>query len=470
MSLSTGFYLLEARETGLRTLLLNKQLGDAVERDDWKTARVVLHRQLRMAPDNRQAQFELARALYATGEQDQAVQLMRQLVYSEEPSPTENPTQDLTRFYGADPQAAEWLVENLYLPNPWEELSDQEKQELLGLLAWLNHLMPEQVSVKQSYAEHLLKAERYAEALPVLVELMPESPGIGLRAAIIARALGDADQAKRYAQHSLEKFATLVSQRPSDASLALALTRCQIFLERYPDAVQTLRDAMDRCPQERSLLEHALAKAYVTWAATLRGKPDPTVQDQLQILAHLQHALEYAPNNQHVIQMVADEVLAAAESDDEQVASLRESLLRGTSPGISHFIRGTAAVLAGDDAKGAFHLELAAKSLPDSHVILNNLAFVMSRQENSDLEQALRVAETAIAQAMPPTPYHYETRGQILCQLGRYVDAVPDLEAGLAVPALAAAAHRSLAICYEQLGEEELSAQHHDEAEKLAAP
>lgn len=496
--LSVGYYLLEAGDTGLRNRLLRRQLHNALAKDDWETARVVLHRQLRIAPGNREAQFQLARALYATDERDQAVQLMHQLTFGapdagsdegpeegsekgpdaapeseadpeqsaeKEPAPSTF-SQDLTRFHGADLRAGQWMVEKVFLPQPWEQLTVDEKQEFLSLLKWLYHSLPDQLSVKQLYADHLLKAERYREALPVLVALIPEAPGIGLRAAIVARSLDQKDRAREYAQHSLEQFRILASQDPSNASVAIALASCQVFLERHPEAIWTLQSAMERCPPQRPMLSDTLAGALVAWATTLQSKPEQTPQEQLQILKNLQLALQYAPNDERVIQLVANQILTASGVDDPQVTSLRESLIHGTSPGISHFIRGTAAVLAGNDEDGEFHLAIAAKTLPDSDVILNNLAYVMARQDDADLEQALQISETAISQASPPTPYHLETRGQILFKLGRYADAVPDLEAGLAVPALATAAHRSLAECYQHLGAEDLSKQHRIAAEE----
>lgn len=480
--LIASYFLIEGRDYGLRNRLLQAQLASALATDDWETARVVLHRKLRIAPEDRDSQFQLARALYATDERDKAVHLMRQLTFgdpntefniaaddsAEVTSNSPDLVREQDRFSDADPRAAQWMLENVYLPRNWEKLSNRDKQDLLSLLKWLHESMPDQVPMKQLYADHLLKAERYHEALPVLVTLIPEEPGIAFRAALIARMLGEETRASEYAELSLAHFTALVQQEPSDASLAVALARCQVFLEQYAEAVQALQAAIERSPQERPrrMLRQVLAGALLAWATALESKPEQTSDERLQTLKNLQLALQYAPDDEHVIQVVANQILATANGDSPQVASLRESLIHGTSPGISHFIRGTSAVIKGDDEKGKFHLEIAAQTLPNSDVILNNLAYVMAQQENADLGQALQISETAISRASPPTPYHLETRGQILFKMGRFADAIPDLEAGLSVPALETGAHHSLAECYRHLGAGDLSEQHRIAAEK----
>ncbi len=61
---------------------------------------------------------------------------------------------------------------------------------------------------------------------------------------------------------------------------------------------------------------------------------------------------------------------------------------------------------------------------------------------------------------MPDHPYFRDTRGQILVKLGRYQDAIPDLEVALQAPELAKDVHRALALAYEGLGLKDLAEAH----------
>jgi tetratricopeptide (TPR) repeat protein len=182
----------------------------------------------------------------------------------------------------------------------------------------------------------------------------------------------------------------------------------------------------------------------------------------------LQSALEYAPNNPRVLTLVADQVLAAMNEDDDQLVAVREALINGSSAGIAHFIRGTAALLRDDVDSATTSLKLAAEHMPQSSAILNNLAVALAARDDGDLEQALKISDSAIKQSASPTPYYYETRGQILFRLGRYLDAIPDLERALPIESLAPGAHRSLAICYKNVGEPELSLLHQERADSSA--
>jgi tetratricopeptide (TPR) repeat protein len=165
---------------------------------------------------------------------------------------------------------------------------------------------------------------------------------------------------------------------------------------------------------------------------------------------------------------VADKVLATMDDDNAEVVEIRQALIDGSSAGIAHFIRGTAALLRDDLDSATTSLQLAAEHMPHSAAILNNLAVALTARDDSKLEQALKISESAIRYSDRPTPYYYETRGQILLRLGRYFDAIPDFERALRIPALAPAAHESLAECYRQVGDGELSRLHSQEAEALA--
>ena len=148
------------------------------------------------------------------------------------------------------------------------------------------------------------------------------------------------------------------------------------------------------------------------------------------------------------------------DSDSEKIAASRQALIKGSSPGIAHFVQGTAALMKDDVNTAMMHLKIASELMPRSGAILNNLAVAMTTRKDANLEQALKISNTAIKQTPKATPHFFETRGQILFRLKRYLDAIPDLERALALEDLAPKAHEALAECYEKLNQPELAEAH----------
>jgi tetratricopeptide (TPR) repeat protein len=349
-------------------------------------------------------------------------------------------------------------------------LDDDQRAEFGELLELIRKQNPDDIPVKQLYADYLIAAEKFSQAVPVLEDLFRIQPMRGLQAAALLRNLGNDAAADRMAKRTLESVAKLSEEDPTNSRLALAVAQNQLFIKRYSEAVRTLDRAIRRAKtdQERDQLNQAIGDAMVAWVSSLEESPNKSVSDRLRILKMLQVALEHAPNNPRVLTVVADQVLATMNEDDNQVRAVRAALIQGSSAGIAHFIRGTAALMKDDLDSATTSLQLAAEHMPHSGAILNNLAVALSVRDDSDLEQALKISESAIKQTKNPTPHFFETRGQILYRLGRYIDAIPDLERALAVEQLAVGAHEVLADCYAEIGEQELSRLHREAAGDLA--
>jgi predicted Zn-dependent protease len=81
------------------------------------------------------------------------------------------------------------------------------------------------------------------------------------------------------------------------------------------------------------------------------------------------------------------------------------------------------------------------------------------------MENALAAVNKALE--ISPDQFRYrETRGQILVRLGRWKDAIQDLEfAANGLPG-SAEVHRSLAKAYDALGDQQLARVHREHAER----
>ncbi|TWU55497.1 tetratricopeptide repeat protein [Rubripirellula reticaptiva] len=434
-----------------RGRLLDRQLISAFERDDFGTAELVLNRKIRKTPDDPQLLFRLGLAKYAQDEKETAIDLMRLLVKSKRHDP-----------------AARWLLFNKFLNKDWSTFSDDDKTEFGQLLAMVHKEAPNEIAIKQVYAEYLIASKDYSKAIPLLDDLSRTQPMRGLQAAVLAREQGNDALADRLARRTLESVERLFEEEPNNVGLVVAVSQNQMFLNRYAEAVRTLEAGISRATKEedKRILSAKMGDCIVMWVGEIEKASTTTEKERLRVLKMLQVALVFAPQNPRVLTLVADKVLATLNDDDEQIAAVRNALVSGSSPGIAHFIRGTAALMEGEVDRAQTSLSLAAKELPQSGAILNNLAVALSMQSEDNLERALKISDQAILQTINATPHFYETRGQILFRLKRFKEAIPDLERAVSVPSLAKNAHLSLAECYEQIGDDEIAEMHLEASKK----
>lgn len=431
--------------SSIRTRWLSNQLAQANNAGDMATAELVTSRQLAYNPGDERLMFTLALTKAEQEEDEEAVMLMRQLIEEKKSQ-----------------RAAKWLISTQFIGKNWSELDEDGRREFGGLLKMVTEDSPEDVRYQRLLADYYIASQNFTDALPVLEKLAVVEPMRGLQAAALARRLGEIDTAERLSKATLSTVEGLLRENRSNLNLSLAVAQNQLFLKRYGDAVRTLQEsiAQAKTDQEKLRMSIAFGDAIVIWVRSLEESGGGSAVERVRVLKMLQVALRYAPNNPRVLSLVVDQILKTADDDNAQVASVREALMDGTSTGIAHFIRGTAALLEDDNEGAARSLSLAAQQLPRSGAILNNLAVAMSLMKEPKLESALKFSNQAIEQTPDATPHFYETRGQILYRLERYEEAIPDLELALRIESLAPKAHQTLALCYAKVGDDVLAELH----------
>src|SRR6056297_1023638 len=435
-------------DSSWRRSLMARQLASANEQDDFETMELVLRRQLRTKPNDSDLNFRLALTLEKQEEVEEANAIMHQLVDS--------------KSYGA---AARWIIAKNYIGKNWGELDEDQRTEFGDLLQLIYEESPEDWNYKQLYADFLIAQDRMKEAAGLLEELAVRQPMRGLQAAAIYRRMGDEDRADALGLQTLDHVGKLLDDDPTNTVLALAVAQTQLFADRHMDAIQTIKRAVDRAktPDEQTRARQAMGEAIVAWIMHLEKTTNDSPESQIDLMRKLQVAVNFAPDNPRVLTLVTDKVLSTAQSDHPQVKALQKTLVEGSSPGISHFIMGTGALMRGNNDTALKHLRMAADLLPQSAAILNNLAVAMTARGDENLEDALKLIDRAIDQTSPnTTPHFYETRGQILFRLGRHEKAIPDLLRSLPVESLKLNAHRALATCYEEIGMDEIAEGHRE--------
>ncbi|MCO8125460.1 tetratricopeptide repeat protein [Stieleria sp. TO1_6] len=448
---TTGFIAFN-NGAGWRNRLLEKQLDVSLEREDYPTAEIVVRRQLEADPNNPDLIYRFAGIREAQAFTEEATVLMKQLMRRRHVP------------------AAKWLLSYEFKGKQWTALDEEQRQDYGLCLQLLHEKEPDNLPVVRMYAEYLLANQRYASAIPLLLQLSKYEPMLGLEAARVARQIGEFDAAKKYARNAMGTVVEMAKDDPTNARLAMAVARNQLFLDEHLQAIHTLKTSagVAKTKEDRNMLTQAIGEAIVQYINKINVSPSNTIKQRLRIFEMLNVAVKIAPNNSSVISMVADHVLNSLQETDQELVSVREALINGAGEGIAHFIRGTAALMKEDQKLAELHLGLAAELMPRSGAILNNLAVALAMRENPDFEKALQVSSAAIEQVGEPTPHFYETRGQILFRMGRLREAIPDLERTLVEPSLAGKSHRMLADCYDKVGDTELASSHRQAANQLA--
>jgi tetratricopeptide (TPR) repeat protein len=175
-------------------------------------------------------------------------------------------------------------------------------------------------------------------------------------------------------------------------------------------------------------------------------------------LAFLERLLPVLPDPEPGLQRLVQLTLLpeVAERAERMIAAHEAA---GPLPAAVEKTRGDVAIINGrwDDARE--HYRRAVERAPTQHAALNNLAYLMGHQEPRDLEQAITLANQAVA-LEPENPHYLETRGQLLVELERWQEAVADLTLALNGMPTKREIHASLARAYEQLGEHETAQLH----------
>jgi tetratricopeptide (TPR) repeat protein len=377
-------------------------------------------------------------------------------------------------------EAARFVIQKKFINKEWSKVSIVDRQQFGTLLELVVKGTPGDAQSRQLYADYLIATENFPAAIEQLESISRQLPMRGLQAAALARRIGNAPQAERLARSALEKVDALLKQDPTNPILALAVAQNQIFLYRHQEAVETLEGALMKVYQQASVstlqapdpaalelrkqaetqLGQALGDTLVTWVVYIREQGDPSNTEKLRVMNLLQKALQVAPNNPRVLQEVADIVLRTTGNENQEVQQVRMSLVQGTNSGFAHFILGTAALLNNDTEVATRELEMAAAQLPNSGAVLNNLAVSMAAKDSKLLPKALAISSKAIEITPQASGHFYETRGQILFRMGKYLEAIPDLERALKVEDLVVQAHESLAACYEKIGDSAMGQMH----------
>lgn len=307
---------------------------------------------------------------------------------------------------------------------------------------------------------HFNATGRFGEAEPWLLKAARAMPELRLLLARRYAARGDQREARKQAELALASFQPQ-ADKPDAPFARRRWAEAAVLLADFPTAVAVLEPGLGTA--EAPAFRRALAGVYVAWADHLASNPMASLEERL---VQVERGLTHDPENLHLLERLAEFASGAGPEAERARAALHALLTRGKSSATVHLLLGTQAQKRGAWDEARIHLEQAYQASPQTAVIANNLAWLLARPEKPDLPRALALIDGVLAH-WPGEARFRETRGQILARMGRWSDALADLEAALATFSKSRRLHETLADTYRHLGMAELAEERARLAETL---
>ncbi len=299
-------------------------------------------------------------------------------------------------------------------------------------------------------------------AEPHLNKAINSRPQLRLRAAQMYAVRGDTNRARHEAELAAGYFQRRVQSDLTDLAARGLWAEALTFLERFPEAVDVLEEGW-AATREASFLR-AEGDVHAVWHDTVGRESGDTLGRRLELL---EQGLRKDPANTNLLERLLRLTSLEGADGERARSALRALLAGGKATGPVHFALSVDAMRRNRPEEGRMHLEQALRLSPELPMVANNLAWVLAHNEPPDLPRALDLAQTAVEQAPKNLSFRH-TRGVVLAKLGRWQDALVDLEAALPQNPESPDLHRLLASAYDKLGSPDMAAEHRRQAEPKA--
>lgn len=277
-------------------------------------------------------------------------------------------------------------------------------------------------------------------------------------------AVGRPDDAQAQWRLVAERYAKLESAQQANVGERLLAATAAQRQGRYEDAEQLLF-----VPEPTAAVVGLRSRLYVEWSDSLAKQAATAKNDATaQRLALLRKGLRLDPWNPALLQRL----LQTAEHDAATAAEIRTFLLGmiadGNVPAAAYLLLGTDALQRGDRETAMNYLNQAFRLRPEAVDVLNNLAWALLTDADPQPERALELA-TAALQRAPKDARVLDTRFRIYAKLGRWNEALTDLEGCAAAMTGNREFHLAAAEVYDHVKLPAVAAEHRRRAE-IAKP
>jgi tetratricopeptide (TPR) repeat protein len=415
----------------------------AFARGDLEAARIACERLLESeTADGSEAMFNLALCLSHLGGSREAVALFSQL------APADAPGYPPARLYLAKGLLAQ--------TNLTAQMVKAAETHLLNALGVDPGLVEAHALLGQIY----MQSGAWPEASEHLLKVVPTQGAAALQLALVSRAQRDEKRTRQWAERAAKYFADLLARAPGDQPASrLGWAQAQVMLEDYSAALTNLAAGWSQSAS--AAYPPAMGEVCAAWLQATTQKSPADLAARLKLL---QQGLQFAPQNADLLRELIELSQLAGPEAATARGSLNKLLAEAGDFPILHYCLGVDAWRRGAADQARQHFTVAFAQAPQLPAIANNMAMVLSLGEKADFARALAIIQPVV-EKLPQNPSFRDTRAHILIKLGRYHEAVADLEFALPLLPDKGRVHQALGLAYRQLGLKEL-AEHH---ERLAA-
>jgi tetratricopeptide (TPR) repeat protein len=411
----------------------------ALEEKDYDRVRLYERKLAQLGVDTQRTDFRTAKALADKGELDQALERMRELAPEDRPGYAE---------------AHYWIVQQL-LQGKLDVAQDDMIRQLGVHLDHLETLGVQGAQLALLRSIQLAGEDRVGEAIEILAPWAATDPRAAVERMRMHLALNDREAARDDARHvsaHMEAAARDRGQLTADDyrwwAVALDL---QGNLIRLRSVVEDWRQV---APDDEDARQATATVSRVQLAELIRARrPDPKALSELVL--QLAEASDLPGEELQI-----GRALWQRYDEDQQLREGVALLLK--SPRLTAKLSesiGTAAALANNLPQALLFMRRATELDAELATAWNNSGWILAHLAEPDYQEALQRVNRALE--LKPNEYRFrETRGQIYVALGRWQEAVTDLEyAANGLPELRDI-HQGLAKAYAALGNDELAQVH----------
>jgi tetratricopeptide (TPR) repeat protein len=231
-------------------------------------------------------------------------------------------------------------------------------------------------------------------------------------------------------------------------------------LRQRKQALELLEQGLQKHPRNAELADQ-LYKASIARADSIRAN---LTGEYDEMLGRLIRAHELRPSQNDPLFRLAQLTRDIEPIGSKARAAVQQLLESEQPPQALVGIMGSIIGNAGDYESAAGYLDRAYELDPHNALVLNNLAYTLLKLGPSHHQRGLKLIDQAL-QIRPEEASFRETRGQLLLSLGRYEEAVEDLNLALNGLGDIPDIHRGLATAYRHLDQPDLAEKHEQMAQ-----
>jgi tetratricopeptide (TPR) repeat protein len=418
-------------------MMYKKLAADAIDEGNSEEGFRWLQRVSQLTPEDGQPMFLLAQSMMKQGDYALGMDLIQRIA---------------PRNGSGYPDAHYWLALQIF-----DSPDDPAKQQLQELQHHLTEAAKEPRLAGDASAmlgDLAMRSGHPEEAVALYTKARKVDMVWSSKLVPTLLSLGRKKEAIIAAEEAREHFRKVVLDDANNAQARIQWARYAIAIGDYAEAEIALRAGQQLTPGPE--IDQALSALFVSrFDNKYQGgvddqKPDGGEIDFAAGLQYLEEALRLDPNNAAALTRLPFIAQASAELRNDVKTKLEAALQNQQASSIVHFGLGVIESLDGKPDAAKLHFELASAQGLQTAQLMNNLAWSIAYSDTPTLDTALELANKAL-EMQPNRGEILDTRGHIFAKMGRYKEAIADLE--LAIPQLARPdrARRLLQECYSNL-------------------